>query len=97
MATTSSYFAAHQGSHRARSRANDGLHVQLSWRPDEADVTVIVDDPALGVIFAGSVTSERAFDAFSHLFDSLENPAVVSTVAPRRGGRRPTASSKHAN
>jgi hypothetical protein len=84
MATTSSYFAAHQGGHRRDGRATDGLHVQLLWRPDRDDVTLIVDDPGLGVIFAGSVARERALDAFDHLFESPANPAVESLQLTRR-------------
>jgi hypothetical protein len=67
--STSRYFAAQQGGHVPSGRANDGLHVQLLWRPQDDDVTVIVDDPATGVIFAGNVARDRALDAFHHLFE----------------------------
>jgi len=69
MATTPRYFAAHQGGHVPAGRVNDGLHVQLLWRPQDGDVTVIVDDPAVGIVFAGSVARERALDAFYDLFE----------------------------
>jgi hypothetical protein len=69
MATTSTYFAAHQSGRVPADRVNDGLHVQLLWWPADDDVTVIVDDPTLGVVFAGSVARERALDAFDHLLE----------------------------
>lgn len=68
MTTSSKYFAAHKGGHDRAGGAN-GLHVQLLWRPQDDDVTVIVDDPTVGIVFAGSVERERALDAFYDLFD----------------------------
>jgi hypothetical protein len=69
MTSTSRYFAAHQRGHTPAGRANDDLHVQLLWRPQDDDVTVIVDDPAVGIVFAGSVARERALNAFYDLFE----------------------------
>jgi len=69
MRSMSRYFAAHQGGHIAAGRANDVLHVQLLWRPQDDDVTVIVDDSAVGIVFAGSVARERALNAFYDLFE----------------------------
>jgi hypothetical protein len=69
MTSTSGYFAAHPGGRVAGGRVNDGLHVQLLWHPQDDGVTVIVDDPATEVIFAGSVARDRALDAFYRLFE----------------------------
>jgi hypothetical protein len=63
------YFTAHQGGPVHAGRVNDSLHVQLLWRPQDDDVTVIVDDPAVGIVFSGSVARERALDAFYDLFE----------------------------
>ena len=69
MTSASKYFTAHQGGRAPAGRANDGLHVQLLWRTQDDDVTVLVDDPAVGIVFAGSVARERALDAFYDLFE----------------------------
>ncbi len=68
MASESTYFVARPRG-RAPGRPNDGLHVQLLWRPRDEGATVRVDDPRPGITFAGTVSRDRALDAFSHLFD----------------------------
>ena len=83
MTSTAKYFAAHRGGHVPSGRVTDGLHVQLLWRPQDDDVTVIVDDPATGVIFAGSVARDRALDAFHRLFEC--HPASAVPRHPRAG------------
>ena len=49
-------------------RENDGVHVVLSWHPDENAVTVLVEDARFGDRFHIAVEPERALDAFYHPF-----------------------------
>jgi hypothetical protein len=72
MATVSGYFSAHKGGRFPAQRVNDGLHVQLLWRPQDDDVTVIVDDPAAGIVYTGSVARDRALGAFRDLFEESQ-------------------------
>jgi len=47
-------------------RESNGVHVVLSWNPDENGVTVSVEDARFGDRFRISVAPDRALDAFYH-------------------------------
>jgi hypothetical protein len=49
-------------------RESDGVHVVLSWHPDENAVTVSVEDARFGDRFHIAVEPDRALDAFYHPF-----------------------------
>ena len=49
-------------------RESDGVHVVLSWHPDENAVTVLVEDAHFGDRFHIAVEPHRALDAFYHPF-----------------------------
>ena len=47
-------------------RESDGVHVVLSWNPDENAVTVSVEDARFGDRFHIAVAPACALDAFYH-------------------------------
>ena len=47
-------------------RESDGVHVVLSWNPDDNALTVSVEDGRVGDRFSLAVALDRALDAFYH-------------------------------
>ena len=47
-------------------RESDGVHVVLSWNPDDNALTVSVEDGRVGDRFSLAVAPDRALDAFYH-------------------------------
>jgi hypothetical protein len=50
------------------ARDSDGIHVLLLWHPDQAALTVSVEDARFGDRFQLAVAPDRALDAFYHPF-----------------------------
>jgi hypothetical protein len=53
-------------------RSNDGIGVQLLWRPGAGEVVLVVSDDRTGVSFGVDVPGDRALDAFRHPFLYVE-------------------------
>ena len=47
-------------------RESDGVHVVLSWNPDDNALTVSVEDGRVGDRFSLAVAPDCALDAFYH-------------------------------
>jgi hypothetical protein len=65
------------------SRTNDGLDVQLLWRPTDDAVLLHLEDHKLGLCFTQQIDRAEALHAFEHPFAYLDESSRCGRASSR--------------